>query len=102
MGGVRQDAAGWPGPGAGVPEPLHAPHCHQQFKRIRAVSQREVVFSVRANDHGGKRTVRLDGTEFVHRFLLHVLPTGSKRIRHYGVLASACKGVKLQAARLAL
>ena len=38
----------------------------------------------------------------MHRFLLHVLPTGSKRIRHYGVLASACKGVKLQAARLAL
>ena len=38
----------------------------------------------------------------MQRFLLHVLPTGSKRIRHYGVLASACKGVKLAAARLAL
>ena len=60
------------------------------------------MFTVRANDHGGKRTVRLNGSEFLHRFLLHVLPTGSKRIRHYGVLASACKGVKLQAARLAL
>ena len=32
----------------------------------------------------------------------HILPTGAKRIRHYGVLASACKGVKLAAARLAL
>ena len=31
-----------------------------------------------------------------------VLPTGVKRIRHYGVLASACKGVKLAAARAAL
>ena len=40
--------------------------------------------------------------EFVRRFMLHVLPTGVKRIRHYGVLASACKAVKLDAARLAL
>ena len=38
----------------------------------------------------------------MRRFLLHVLPTGVKRIRHYGVLASACKGKKLCAARLAL
>ena len=38
----------------------------------------------------------------MRRFLLHVLPTGAKRIRHYGVLASACKGVKLPAARMAL
>ena len=57
---------------------------------------------MRANEHGGKRLVRLPGAEFVRRFLLHVLPTGVKRIRHYGVLASSCKGVKLEAARLAL
>jgi len=30
------------------------------------------------------------------------LPTGIKRIRHYGVLALSCKGVKLSAARTAL
>ncbi len=52
--------------------------------------------------HGGKRRIRLDGTEFVRRFLLHILPTGAKRIRHCGVLASACKRVKLAAARQAL
>ena len=39
---------------------------------------------------------------FVRRHLLHVLSTGVKRIRHYGVLAPACKGVKLAAALLAL
>ena len=65
-------------------------------ERIRAVSEHEVAFSVRADDHGAncnaKRLVRLDGTEFVRRFMLHILPTGIKRIRHYGVLASACKG----------
>ena len=32
----------------------------------------------------------------------YVLPTGVKRIRHYGLLASACKAVKLEQARRAL
>lgn len=71
-------------------------------ERIKAVTASEVVFTVRADDHGGKRTERLVGGEFVRRYLLHVLPTGIKRIRHYGVLASACKTDKLQAARQAL
>ena len=71
-------------------------------ERIRAISTQEVVFTVRADDKGGKRHVQLDGAEFVRRFLLHVLPTGIKRIRHYGVLASGCKSCKLSAARLAL
>ena len=70
--------------------------------RMRSVGPDGVAFTVRANEHGGKRLVRLPGAEFVRRFLLHVLPTGVKRIRHYGVLASSCKGVKLEAARLAL
>ena len=30
LGGLRQDASGWPGPGAGVFEPPHAPHGHRQ------------------------------------------------------------------------
>ena len=71
-------------------------------QRIRAVTEQSVVFSVRADDKGGKRHVRLGGAEFVRRFLLHVLPTGIKRIRHYGVLASACKAQKLAQAREAL
>ena len=71
-------------------------------ERIRTVSEREVAFTVRGDSQGGKRLVRLQGTEFVRRFMLHILPTGIKRIRHFGVLASACKAVKLRAARLAL
>ncbi len=70
--------------------------------RIREIDQERVVFTVRGDNHGGKRRVTLQGTEFVRRFLLHVLPSGIKRIRHYGVLASACKGVKLAQARAAL
>lgn len=68
-------------------------------ERIRVITDNEVVFTVRAAPHGGKRAVRLAGGEFVRRVLLHVLPTSIKRIRHYGVLAPACKGVKLDAAR---
>jgi hypothetical protein len=60
-------------------------------ERVRHVSETEVAFNVRADDKGGKRLVRLDGVEFVRRFLLHVLPTGIKRIRHYGVLASPAR-----------
>ena len=71
-------------------------------ERISLVGPSEVAFKVRADAHGGKRTVRLPGVEFVRRFLQHVLPSGLKRIRHYGVLASSCKAVKLSAARLAL
>lgn len=71
-------------------------------ERISSVGPSEVAFKVRADAHGGKRTVRLPGVEFVRRVLQHVLPSGLKRIRHYGVLASSCKAVKLGAARLAL
>ena len=71
-------------------------------ERIRWISDSQVAFAVRADDKGGKRVHKLDGTEFVRRFLQHVLPSGVKRIRHYGVLASGCKAVKLSAVRLAL
>ena len=71
-------------------------------ERICGISAEEVAFTVRADDQGAKRLVRIPGTEFVRRFLLHVLPTGVKRIRHYGLLASACKARKLEQARRAL
>jgi len=72
-------------------------------ERIKTITpQGEVVFSVRADEHGGKRLQRLSGEEFIRRFLLHVLPGGIKRIRHYGVLANGCKKVQLAQARQAL
>ena len=39
----------------------------------------------------------LSADEFIRRFLLHVLPTGFHRIRHYGLLA--CAGCKANVAR---
>jgi len=45
------------------------------------------------------KTMRLDAQEFVRRFLLHVLPTGFQRIRHYGFLANRYREVKLENCR---
>jgi hypothetical protein len=42
-----------------------------------------MAFTVRAKDKGGNRLHRLQGTEFVRRFLLYVLPIGVKRIDEY-------------------
>jgi hypothetical protein len=40
--------------------------------------------------------------EFIRRFLLHVLPKGFHRIRHYGLLASAtCKANIARSSRMA-
>jgi hypothetical protein len=53
--------------------------------------------------HGGRiRTLRLDGTEFVRRFLLHVLPKGLMRIRHFGFLANRIRHTMLERIRQAL
>ena len=62
----------------------------------------QVLLRVRADDTGGKRVVSIPGTQFIARFLQHVLPAGFKRIRHYGLLAPATKAQRLQAARALL
>lgn len=71
-------------------------------ERIVGIDGNEVAFRVRSPEGNGKRTLRLPGTEFVGRFLQHVLPTGFKRIRHYGLLSPARKKLGLPAARAAL
>ena len=43
--------------------------------------------------------MRLDAQEFVRRFLLHVLPRGFQRIRHYGFLANRYREIKLEHCR---
>ena len=43
--------------------------------------------------------MRLDADEFVRRFLLHVLPRGFTRLRHYGLLANRCRARKLALCR---
>ena len=45
------------------------------------------------------KVMRLDAEEFIRRFLLHVLPSGFQRIRHYGLLANCHREVKLARCR---
>ena len=46
-----------------------------------------------------KKVMCLDAQEFMRRFLLHVLPHGLQRIRHYGFLANRYRAVKLARCR---
>ncbi|MCB0058738.1 MAG: IS91 family transposase [Caldilineaceae bacterium] len=48
------------------------------------------------------KTLRLSGAELIRRFLLHVLPKGLMRIRHYGFLANRCRRQKLAQIRAVL
>jgi hypothetical protein len=63
--------------------------------RLIALDERGVTFrykDYRRNGQARYRTMTLAADEFIRRFLLHVLPKGFHRIRHYGLLASAgCK-----------
>ena len=63
--------------------------------RLRAVTDEQVVFDVKDYRTGTTQPMQLDGVEFLRRFLLHVLPEGFMRVRHYGFLANRTRAVKL-------
>lgn len=63
--------------------------------RLVSVEDDAIVFRTR-----GDGTCRLDPDEFLRRYLLHVLPTGFRKIRHYGLLAPASIRTRYEAARL--
>jgi hypothetical protein len=46
-----------------------------------------------------KRTMTLEASEFIRRFLLHVLPTGFQRLRSYGFLGNRYRDTKLALCR---
>jgi hypothetical protein len=46
-----------------------------------------------------QQVMTLSADEFIRRFLLHVLPRGFHRIRHYGLLASGCRKTNLERVR---
>ena len=68
-------------------------------ERLLGIAGAKVLMRVRADATGGKRTVAMNGQQFIARFLQHVLPPGFKRIRHYGLLAPASKAERLALAR---
>ena len=61
-------------------------------ERILSVENGQVTLSYRDRKDGDKKkTVSLEAHEFIHRFLLHILPDGFMRIRHFGFLANRSK-----------
>ena len=53
-------------------------------------------------DHDRHKTMTLEEPEFTRRFLMHIVPSGLMRVRHYGFLANRCRSVKLAELRCAL
>jgi hypothetical protein len=71
-------------------------------RRLVALDERGVTFrwkDYRAKGHTRNKTMTLSADEFMRRFLLHVLPSGFHRIRHYGLIANAERTQNLAKAR---
>jgi Putative transposase/Transposase zinc-binding domain len=65
--------------------------------RLVAIDEDKVAFTFKDYRRGGQRKVmRLEASEFIRRFLLHVLPDGFHRIRYYGFLANGRRLEKLE------
>ena len=71
-------------------------------RRLVALDERGVSFrwkDYRAKSKTRYKTMTLSAEEFMRRFLLHVLPGGFHRIRHYGLIANAGRRNNLARAR---
>jgi hypothetical protein len=70
--------------------------------RLLTMDERGVTFrwkDYRAKGKTRHKTMKLGADEFMRRFLLHVLPDGFHRIRHYGLLANAERKMNLAKVR---
>jgi len=68
--------------------------------RLLGVTDHQVAFRWRDYRHHGKaKVMTLDADEFIRRFLLHTLPDGFHRIRHYGFLANGHRAEKIALCR---
>jgi hypothetical protein len=72
-------------------------------RRLVALEDGRVTFRWKDYAHGNRqRLMTLDAIEFIRRFLLHILPSGFQRLRHYGVLANRVRQAKLGGCRVFL
>ena len=70
--------------------------------RLIAFDHANVTFrwkDYRADGRDRQKVMRLATGEFIRRFLIHVLPQGFHRIRHYGLLASGTRVDNIARAR---
>ena len=57
--------------------------------RLLSLDNGRVTFRWRDSRHGNQtKSMTLDAVEFIRRFLLHILPSGFMKIRHFGFLAN--------------
>jgi hypothetical protein len=72
-------------------------------QRLRALDEGQVQLDYQDHrDGGAHKTMTLSGEELIRRFLLHVLPRGFMRVRHFGFLANRCRAERLNAIRRAI
>ena len=68
--------------------------------RLVSLTNAEVAFRWKDyRQHGKTKLMTLAADEFIRRFLLHTLPDGFHRIRHYGFLANRKRAAKLALCR---
>ncbi len=68
--------------------------------RLVSVTDTDVAFRWKDYRHHGRSKVMTQSTdEFIRRFLLHTLPDGFHRIRHYGFLANGHRAARLALCR---
>jgi Putative transposase len=68
--------------------------------RLRSLEDGRVTFEWKDYaDRSRTKTMTLEATEFIRRFLLHVLPSGLVRIRQFGFLANRVRRHKLEQCR---
>lgn len=69
-------------------------------ERILSMDQKTVTIAAKDRKNKNRqKTVTLSGVEFIRRFLLHILPKGFVKIRHYGLLSNRNKKTKLKLCR---
>lgn len=72
-------------------------------RRLLSMEDGRVTFEWKDYAAGNQtKTMTLDAVEFIRRFLLHVLPDGFVRIRHFGFLANRVRKEKLERCRALL
>ncbi|HEX4165684.1 MAG TPA: IS91 family transposase [Bryobacteraceae bacterium] len=68
--------------------------------RLLELRDGQVTFRWRDSaDHNTQKLMTIDAVEFIRRFLLHVLPPGFVKIRHFGFLANGCRAKGLELSR---
>jgi hypothetical protein len=106
---VRQDWVVYAKPPFGGPQQVLkylARYTHRVAvanRRLLAMDGDQVTFRWKDySDNNAQKTMTLHPHEFLRRFLLHILPRGFVKLRHFGFLANRCRKERLAQARVLL